>query len=247
MEGKYKAVVLVGGLGERLRPITESVPKPMVEIEGKPFLEYKIESLRKYGVKNFILCVGHLGHIVKDYLGDGKRFGINIEYSYDELLGTGGAIKNAEDLLSDDFIVCNGDTFLDIEFNKLIRFHEGHGCPCTLVVADATHPKTQELVDMRGTDIRSVYQRGTAEHENHLRNTHKPLSNAGAYIMKKEILDLIPKNKKVSLEQEILPKLMGKIKVFVHNGYILDIADKEDWDELRKDVNAGLILPTICN
>ena len=122
MEKEYQAVLLVGGLGTRLRPITESVPKPMVEVEGKPFLEYKIESLKKYGIKKFILCVGYLGHLVEEYFGDGKRFGVDIAYSYerDELLGTAGAVKNAENLVSGDFIVSNGDTFLDIDFQCLI-------------------------------------------------------------------------------------------------------------------------------
>ena len=80
----YQALILVGGLGTRLRPYTEQVPKPMVEIDGRPFLEFKIESLRKHGIKDFILLVGHLGEKVEEYFGDGKRFGINIQYSYEK-------------------------------------------------------------------------------------------------------------------------------------------------------------------
>ncbi len=249
MEKEYQAVILVGGLGKRLRPFTEDVPKPMVEIEGRPFLEYKIESLKKYGIKDFILCVGHLGHMVEEYFGDGKRFGINISYSYekDELLGTAGAIKNVEPLIKSSFLALNGDTFLDVDFKKLIEFHENHNHPFTMVIADATHPKTQELVELDENIILKFHKRDTPDHENHLRLTHRALVNGGAYIMDKEMLDQIPKGRKVSLEQEIFPNILDKMKGFLHNGYMLDIADENDWIEFRKDLKEGLILSDMVN
>lgn len=248
MEKEYQALILVGGLGTRLRPITETVPKPMVEIEGRPFLEYKIHSLKKYGIKNFILCVGYLGHIVEEYFGDGKRFGINISYSYEKngLLGTAGAIKNAQHLLKDSFIVANGDTYLDVDFRKLIEFHESHDYPFTIVIADASHTKTQELIEI-DNDIIKLYKRDTPEHEAHLRVTHRPLVNGGSYVMEKQIFDIIPENTKVSLEQEIFPKILHKMKGFLHKGYMLDIADEHDWNEFKKDLRKGLILSSILN
>lgn len=245
----YQAVILVGGLGTRLRPITEKVPKPMVEIEGRPFLEYKIESLKKCGIKDFILCVGHLGNRVEEYFRDGKDFGVNISYSYEKenLLGTAGAIKNAEPLIKDTFIVANGDTFLDVDFKKLIEFHESHDSPITMVVTDATHPKTQELVESKDQNIIKFYKRDTLEHENHLRLTNKPLVNGGSYVMDKTVLSNIPINQKFSLEQDFFPNILHKIKTFVHNGYMLDIADENDWMEFNKDLGEGLILPGIYN
>jgi D-glycero-alpha-D-manno-heptose-7-phosphate kinase len=245
----YQAVILVGGLGTRLRPYTQEVPKPMVEIEGKPFLEYKIESMKKYGIKDFILLVGHLGETVEEYFGDGKRFGVNIEYSYekDKLLGTAGAIKNAEHLIKDSFIAMNGDTFLDIDVKKIIEFHETHDKNFTMIVNEATHPKTQELVEISGNEITQIHKRDTFEHENHLNITHKPLVNGGLYIIDKEVLSIIPKNQKVSLEQEIFPQLIGRMKGVLHKGYMLDIADENDWTEFKKDLRDGLILPSICN
>jgi len=249
MEKEYQALILVGGLGTRLRPITETVPKPMVEIEGRPFLEYKIESLKKYGIKNFIFCVGHLGHIVEEYFGDGKRFGVNILYSYEknELLGTAGAIKNAEPLINDPFLVANGDTYLDVDFRKLIKFHESHNFPFTIVITDASHPKTQELVELNGNEIVKIHKRNTPEHENHLRFTYRPLVNGGSYVMNKEILQYIPPGKKISLEQEIFPLIIHKMRGFLHNGYMLDIADENDWKEFKKDTREGLILPDMFN
>jgi len=243
---EYQALILVGGLGTRLRPFTQTVPKPMVDIDGRPFLEFKIESLKRYGIKDFILCVGHLGHIVEEYFGDGKRLGINITYSYEreELLGTAGAIKNAEALIKGDFIATNGDTFLDVDLDKLLDFHKNHGSSFTMVVANASHPKTQELVEINSNEITSIHKRNTIEHENHLRSSLNPLVNAGLYVMDKEILNHIPL-KKVSLEQEIFPKLTGKMKGFHHTGYLLDVADEGDWDEFKKDVRGGLIIPSI--
>lgn len=243
----YQALILVGGLGERLRPHTEQVPKPMVEIEGRPFLEFKIESLRKHGIKDFILLVGHLGEKVEEHFGDGKRFGINIQYSYEreQLLGTAGAVKNAEDLITGDFIVTNGDTFLDIDFEKLIEVHESNNSPFTLTVAPATHPKTQELVEVSNNKITAIHKRDTSEHENHLITTQNPYVNAGCYIMSKDILSIIPKNQKISLEQEIFPQITHKMHGFEHPGYMLDVADENDWDEFIKDVREGLIAPSI--
>jgi len=243
----YQALILVGGLGTRLRPHTEQVPKPMVEIEGRPFLEFKIESLRKHGIKDFILLVGHKGEKVEEYFGDGSRFGINIKYSYEreQLLGTAGAIKNAEHLINGDFIATNGDTFLDIDFEKLISLHETHDSPFTLTVAPATHPKTQELVEIKDNKIVKIHKRDTPEHENHILTTQNPFVNAGCYLMSKSILDLIPQNEKISLEQEIFPQITEKMVGFLHPGYMLDVADENDWDEFTKDVKGGLIAPSI--
>lgn len=249
MEKEYQAVILVGGLGTRLRPVTEEVPKPMVEIEGRPFLEFKIESLKKYGIKDFIFCVGHLGHVVEEYFGDGKRFGVNIEYSYEKegLLGTAGAIKNAEHLIKGDFISMNGDTYLDIDIEKLLNFHENHSEPFTMVVCDASHAKTQELVELDNVEVKTIHKRDTKEHEDYLAFADRPLVNGGMYVMSKGVLESIPIGKKVSLEQEIFPAFISKMKGFLHKGYMLDVADENDWGEFRKDVREGLILPGICN
>lgn len=243
-----QALILVGGLGTRLRPITQKVPKPMVEIEGKPFLELKIESLKKYGITNFILCVGYLGEIVEEYFGDGEEFGVNIQYSYEkqELLGTAGAIKNAEPLIKGTFLAMNGDTFIDIDINSLLKFHESHDSPFTMVLAEACHARTQELIESDDGKIIKLYKRDTPEHENYLKIKHNPLANGGIYVFNKEILDNIPNNKKVSLEQEIFPNILEKTKGFLHKGYMLDIADEGDWDEFKKDIKEGLILPSIC-
>jgi len=118
-------VILAGGLATRLRHLTENKPKSMVLIKGKPFIEYQIELLKKNGIKDIVLCVGHLSEQIKNHLGDGRKFGINIKYSQEnELLGTGGAIKNAEKLLDKEFFVLYGDSYLPVDFQEIMnKFH----------------------------------------------------------------------------------------------------------------------------
>ncbi|HMT27232.1 MAG TPA: sugar phosphate nucleotidyltransferase, partial [Candidatus Absconditabacterales bacterium] len=119
-------VILAGGLGTRLRPITETIPKPMVEVNNKPFLEYQILMLKKYGFKKILMLIGYKGEMIENYFQDGEKYGVKIEYSYegDELLGTGGAIRNAYSKLEDNFIVINGDTYLDYDYHHMIDLYQ---------------------------------------------------------------------------------------------------------------------------
>lgn len=119
-----QCVILAGGLATRLRPITERLPKSMIEICGRPFLEYQIELLKKNDIRDIVLCVGYLCERIEEYFQDGSRFGVNIEYSREEngLLGTGGAVKNADGLLDSEFFIMYGDSYLPIDFIKVQRY-----------------------------------------------------------------------------------------------------------------------------
>ena len=123
-----KAIVLAGGKGERLRPFTNECPKGMVQIEGKPILEYQIEWLKKYGVKEVIFACGYLSEKIKEYFGDGKKFGIKCHYSVeDEPLGRGGALKKAWHYLVDDgepVIATNGDIYTELDLSEMVNFHK---------------------------------------------------------------------------------------------------------------------------
>ncbi|MDA4112345.1 MAG: sugar phosphate nucleotidyltransferase [Thaumarchaeota archaeon] len=112
------AVILAGGLGTRLRPLTNTTPKPMVLVNGRPFLEYELKLLAKNGISDFVLCVGYLGEVIRDYFGSGEKLGISIQYSFDgeEPLGIAGALKRAEPILQDVFIVTYGDSYLRAEY-----------------------------------------------------------------------------------------------------------------------------------
>jgi MurNAc alpha-1-phosphate uridylyltransferase len=115
--------ILAGGLATRIRPLTLSYPKALIEIAGKPFLHYQLSYLRSQGVNDVIICVGHLAELIKDYVGNGSNWGLKVDYSFDgdSLLGTGGALKKAIPLLGENFIILYGDSYLPIEFKKVVN------------------------------------------------------------------------------------------------------------------------------
>ena len=117
-----QCLILAGGLATRLKPITENIPKGMLPINGKPFLEYQIELLRKNHITNIVLCIGYKGEMIENYFNDGSSFGVNISYSREKsLLGTGGAIRNAYELLHEKFIILYGDAYLNVDYQKIIN------------------------------------------------------------------------------------------------------------------------------
>src|SRR5262245_20777174 len=130
-----KAVILAGGKGTRLGKLTESLPKPMVPVAGKPLLELQIRVLRRYQIREIILSTGHLAECIADYFGNGKKLGVSIRYVQEsEPLGTAGAIKQMEDELPEDFLVVYGDIMLDMNVRRLLQFHASKGGAGTLVV-----------------------------------------------------------------------------------------------------------------
>ena len=128
--------ILAGGLATRLRPLTESIPKVLLEIAGKPFLEHQLALLRDQGVQDVVLCVGFLGESIRDRFGDGRDYGVKIQYSFDgpELLGTGGAIRKALPLLGKAFFVMYGDSYLRIEFSRVANAFRRSGKPGLMTV-----------------------------------------------------------------------------------------------------------------
>ena len=219
-----QAVILAGGLGTRLRPVTHKVPKPMVEVNGKPFLEYLILLLKKNGIDDIVLLIGHLGEQIKGYFGDGSKFGVNIKYSVEEeLLGTGGAIKNAESLLNDVFLVLNGDTYLDTDYSALISSFKG-----SLGVVVVYKSEDKEVNNIRlNKNLVAEYKKGS------------PLdfADAGVQIFKKDILKLMPAGK-VSLETEIYPKLIKQkqLRAFVTENKFYDIGTFKRLEIFKKEL-----------
>src|SRR6266571_2872724 len=118
--------ILAGGLATRLRPITEKIPKSLVAVAGRPFLAHQIELLRDQGLRRLVLCVGYLGEMIQREFGDGSKWGVRLEYSFDgdQLLGTGGALRKALPLLGEKFFVLYGDSYLPIEFNPVAKFFQ---------------------------------------------------------------------------------------------------------------------------
>ena len=238
---KSQVAILAGGLGTRLRPSTEVIPKPMIDINGKPFLEYQINQIKSFGIENVVLCIGYLGNIVEDYFKDGKNFGINIKYSYEkELLGTAGALKNAETLIeSDSFIVMNGDCYTNLSLPNILSAHKIKEFPITMAIAKATNPKEQELVEIENGLITKFLKRDTPEHKKYLNENSFYSINAGVYVLNKKILKLIPSGKNFSLEQHIFPYFTNNMQAFFYNGYLKDLATIQFCREFEQDILGG--------
>ena len=144
-----QVVILAGGLATRLKGLTSGQPKSMVEIQGKPFLEYQLELLRIRGMRNIVLCIGHMGEQIENYFGDGKRYEVNIRYSReDRLLGTGGALKKAEELLDDVFFTMYGDSYLFLDFLGAMHYFR-----CQNKLALMTVYKNHDRYDRSNTTI----------------------------------------------------------------------------------------------
>jgi len=132
----FPVAILAGGLATRMRPLTERIPKALIEVAGRPFVEHQLELLQREGVRRVVLCVGYLGEMVRDCVGDGARFGLSVSYSFDGecLLGTGGALRRALPLLGPDFFVLYGDSYLDIDYAPVQTAYRDSGKPALMTV-----------------------------------------------------------------------------------------------------------------
>ena len=185
-------VILAGGLGTRLGPLTKDLAKSMVRISGKPFLQYQIESLKNQGIEDVVLCVGYLQNQIRDYVGDGKQFGLRVQYSQDgeHLLGTWGAIKKAAPLLDNTFLVTNGDTYLPINCDDVVRRLERSDKLATMVVYENKNLYDISNIIIEGTLVRVYNKAGNGNEMRYI--------DAGLSAVKKEVLEFIPDGKAFS-------------------------------------------------
>ncbi len=201
-----QVVILAGGRGVRLRPITTKIPKPMAEVKGKPFLQYLLEYIILFGYNNFLILVGYLGEMIEDYFGNGHTRGINIVYSYDkELLGTGGALKKSEDKLEDEFFLINGDTFLKIDYKDLEKTFFEQNKSAIITVYDNIQSEFTNNLQLDETNSILDYNKRNSDGMTHV--------DAGVYAFQKKILKYIPPNLRCSLEEDVFQKLIRKKKL----------------------------------
>ena len=177
-------VILCGGLATRLGDIAKDIPKSMINIDGKPFLEYQIENLKKNSIKDIVLCVGHLSEKIEDYFLDGSRFGVNIKYSHDsdKLLGPIGAVKKAEGLLDDVFFIMYGDTYLSVDYQKVYTFFSQNDKQGLMVVY-----KNNNKFDKSNISIENNMVTGYGEND-------AIYIDYGTSLLRKESLDIVPRN-----------------------------------------------------
>ena len=233
-----QAVILAGGLGTRLGELTRYTPKVMLSFSGKPFLYYIIDLLSKQGVKDVVLCIGYLGEQIKDFFGDGKTLGVNVKYSVEnrQLLGTGGALKQARNLMEEYFLVLNGDTYLPIDYPEVEKEYRRLGQKAMMVVYNnEVNTGVKNNVALGSDQVVVNYdKKGTA--------LDLKYAEAGAVILQKEALDFIPEGEKISFEDGIYQRLIarGEMAAFVTRQRFYDIGTPEQrqtFAELVKKVS----------
>ena len=229
-----KALIIAGGPGTRLRPLISDRPKPMAEVQGRPFLEYQMEQLSSQGFNDVVLCIGYMSNLVQDYFGDGHRLGMCITYAVEtELLGTGGAIGNARGFIKDTFLALNGDSYLEINFQSLVEFHKRMRVDDPLSVGTIATVKLEEASNFGTLDLEAAnhsmcrinrFQEKTC--------TGAGWINAGIYILETDILDLIPTDRVVSLERETFPMALEHgfhLYAYPVKSFFVDIGIPKDY------------------
>lgn len=226
-----QAVILCGGDGKRLRPLTKTTPKSMLIINDKPFLEHQILLLRNNSIRNFVFCVGYKWKSIFNYFKDGVIWNINIVYSIENKpLGTGGSLKNAQKYLKYDFLVIYGDSFLPINYKKFYDKAIKLDRMAVLLIYDNkkdTHVKHNIAIDRRGLVVK--YDKF---------NFDKSMKyvDAGVMLLKKKVLEFIPENRKVSLENHLFKKLikLRELATIKTNQRFYDIGTFERLEEIKK-------------
>ena len=224
-----KAVILAGGLGTRLRPYTKSLPKPMLPLGGKPILEYEIEWARKNGIKEIVLCVSYLRNKIEDYFGDGKKFGVKIEYAVSKKpLATAGQLKTAEKFIDNTFVCLYGDSIYNLSLRNMIRHHKKSKASVTMSLFDYKFNLKYGVIDTKKSG------QVTAWNE---KPEFSAKINIGCYVMEPEVLKLIPKNKEYGMDNVIRKVLSSKKKVssIISKKGFIDIGDKVTYEKTNEE------------
>lgn len=206
------AIILAGGIGERLRPLTDTTPKPLLPIRGKPILQYAIENLKKYNITHIILAVSHHADKIKDYFKDGSELGVKITYSLEETpLGTGGAVKQASSDIKEPFILAWGDNLMDINWDEMIKSHQKNQAQLTIALTPREDVENFGAALLEGEKIIKFVEKPKRE------EAPSNLINAGAFIINPTILNILPGGKS-SLEYDCFEKLKEDVYAHQHPG-----------------------------
>lgn len=216
-----KAVLLVGGRGTRLKPLTDKIPKALLEVQGKAVTEHLLDLFKKYGIRNVILCVGYLKDSIREHFGDGSGFGMSISYvEENEPLGTAGPLKLAKKHLKDSFIVSNGDELKNINIARMFRLHKRKNALATIALTTVDEPSHYGVARLDGSRIIEFVEKPS--------NPPSNLINAGFYIIEPEVIDMIPQGLAM-LEKDVFPQLakLGRLRGFPFAGQWFDIGNIE--------------------
>jgi NDP-sugar pyrophosphorylase family protein len=233
-----KAVILAGGEGTRLRPLTLATPKPVVPVVDRPFLRHQLDLLASVGVREVVFSVAYQPERIQAVFGDGSAIGHRIHYAVEETpLGTGGAVKNAERFLDETTIVFNGDVLTDVDLARVLAEHRAFGSRASLVLTPVANPSAYGLVE---TDSNGRVVRFTEKPDPSQIRTDT--INAGIYVLESSTLALMPAGQPHSIERQFFPTLLARgelVRAHVHRGYWIDIGTPEKYLQVHRDILDG--------
>lgn len=243
-----KTVIMAGGKGTRISSVARDIPKPMIQIQGKPVLEHEIACLKSQGFTDLIITVSHLGNIIMDYFGDGSKispvtgepFGVHIEYYFEEEpLGNAGALFRIKDKLTEDFLLLNADAIFDVDFNRFVAYHRQHGGLATLFTHPNSHPYDSGLI--LADDSGAVAQWLTKEDSRP--QWYRNRVNAGLHVLSPKVLDTEITTPKVDLDRQLLKPLAGTGKMFCYDSpeYVKDMGTPERYESVCQDFRDGKV------
>jgi NDP-sugar pyrophosphorylase family protein len=233
-----KAVILAGGEGTRLRPLTLSTPKPVVPVVDRPFLRHQLDLLSQVGVEEVVFSIAYQPDRVQAVFGDGRQAGKTIHYAVEQTpLGTGGAVKNAEPYLDATTIVFNGDVLTDVDLPAVVEAHRSSGAQATLVLTPVPNPAAYGLVEIDpGGRVRRFVEKPDPS------QISTDTINAGIYVLETATLGLIPPAVNHSIERSFFPALLARgdlVRAHVHRGYWIDIGTPEKYLQVHRDILEG--------
>lgn len=228
-----KAIILSAGLGTRMQQAFPGIPKVMLPIGGKPLLEHHILHLKKFGFDEIFINLHYLPERIKNYFGDGKKFGVKITYSVEpEILGTAGALVNFKKYLTGTFAVIYGDVFTVLNFAKMLAFHKNKKSQATLLVHQTDHPQDSDLVKINKSGrILKFYLK---PHQKPVKDAN--LSSAAIYILEPGILKFLPKKVPADFLHDFFPQILEKVKLYgyVSEKYTKDMGTPERYEKIKK-------------
>ena len=239
-----KAVIMAGGEGTRLRPVTCGIPKPMVPVLNKPVMEYSIELLKKHNITDIAATLAYFPAVITDYFEDGGNFGVNLKYYIEHTpLGTGGSVKNAEDFFDDTFFIISGDALTDIDLEKAMEFHKSKMSKATLILKKVSIPLEYGVVitDENGRITSFLEKPSWGE-------VFSDTINTGIYILEPEVLDYYKKGDNFDFSKDLFPKLLRDnipMYGYVTEDYWNDIGDLKVYKEVNFDILMGKVRASI--
>jgi dTDP-glucose pyrophosphorylase len=223
-----KVVLMVGGLGSRLKPLTDNTPKPMLKVGNKPILQTIVEKFAEYGFVNIVMCVNYKSHIIQDYFGEGSAFGVNIEYVLEEQrMGTAGALSLLSSVPNEPFFVMNGDLLTNVNFEHFLDYHNSQNAMATMGVREYDFQVPYGVVNIDNGKITTIIEKPV----------HKFFVSAGMYILDPRVIKMIPKDEfydMPTLFKKIIAQNENAVSFPIHD-YWLDIGRMEEYERANSE------------